>query len=263
MRHLLAIALLLAAACHAAARQAPDIVTRADSLYNAGAYADAAGAYARAIDSLGRSSDLYYNLGGALYRSGNTGRAIVAYNRALRLNPRNSEARQNLDFLNSRITDRPGERGTLLEQALDRTCAAATPNGWAWVALGCFALTLGAVALYWFSTAVALRKTGFFGAGILLIVTAVAVTLALRSRSIATSHNMAVVIVPSSILSTSPREPHNRSEEAMLIHEGTLVQILDSMPSTAASDSLPGLWLDVRIDNTHRAWLRSTAVERL
>ena len=63
----------------------------------------------------------------------------------------------------------------------------------------------------------------------------------------------------SDILSTSPREPKDRSEEAMLLHEGTRVRILDSV---AAPGDTTGLkWYDVSIDNHHRAWIKSTDVE--
>ena len=47
----------------------------------------------------------------------------------------------------------------------------------------------------------------------------------------------------------------------MLLHEGTRVEILDSV--VAVADSAASTWLDVRIDNTHRAWLNSADAERI
>ena len=67
---------------------------------------------------------------------------------------------------------------------------------------------------------------------------------------------MAIVIEPSTILSTSPRVPKDRTEEALLLHEGTKVEILDSI-CNSTSDK----WYDVKVDNSHRAWINADAVE--
>ncbi len=105
-----------------------------------------------------------------------------------------------------------------------------------------------------------LRKVGFFGAGILLIVTVVANFLAYRAAGNVTATDRAVIIQPSVILSTTPRQPKDRSEEAFLLHEGTKVHILDSISDP--SDRTGKIkWYDVRVDNSHRAWISSESVE--
>ena len=75
----------------------------------------------------------------------------------------------------------------------------------------------------------------------------------------AKAKNYAVVTVPSTILSTSPRAPKNRTEEAMLLHEGTKMQIMDSVSSH--TDTITSRWYDVEIDNNHRAWIKASDVE--
>ncbi|WP_300859193.1 hypothetical protein [uncultured Duncaniella sp.] len=47
----------------------------------------------------------------------------------------------------------------------------------------------------------------------------------------------------------------------MLLHEGTRVEILDSVRST--TDSINSLWYDVQVDNAHRAWINAAAVEKI
>lgn len=82
-----------------------------------------------------------------------------------------------------------------------------------------------------------------------------------RAASIASADNVAIVTVPSTILSTTPRVPQDRTQEAMLLHEGTKVTILDSVRST--TDSIHSLWYDVEVDNAHRAWINAAAVQKI
>lgn len=237
------------------------IIQEADSAYTRDDFSLAATLYSQAIDSLGSSAALYYNLGNAYYRLGRPGLAIVNYERALRLDPSNRNARENLEFVNGRITDQVGDSGTFLSNTFERIITLAHPDTWGWLALGSFVLLIGSVALYVFSSSVPLRKTGFFGGLILLFVTVGANIIAYCGARRATSHTTAIVTVPSTILSTSPRTPKDRTEEAFLLHEGTRVEILDSVSAPADTTGLK--WYEVSVDNTHRAWISSKAVEKI
>lgn len=234
---------------------------RADSAYMADQFAEAAALYEEAAREEGVSSDLYYNLGNCYYRMGKTGEAIVAYERALRLNPSNSDARTNLDFLNSRIVDRPGDRGSFISNTADDIALSLPSNSWAWIAAGIFFLVVCCAGAYVFAGSVVARKAGFFSGIILLILCIFAAVMSFRGARISTDMNQAIITVPSTILSTSPRAPKDRNEEAMLLHEGTKVKILDSVTSTV--DTTKVKWYDVEVDNTHRAWVDDTAVTRI
>lgn len=232
-------------------------VAEADSAYVNDDFLTAAQLYQEALDSLGPSADRYYNLGNSYYRAGLTGMAIVSYERALRLDPANSDIRDNLQFVNSRITDRIDSRESLIGSATNRIATSAHPDTWAWVAICCFVLALAGVGVYFTVNSVVLRKVGFFGAGILLVLCVLANILAWRSLKIAIGHNSAIVVSPSVILSTTPRQPKDRTEEAMLLHEGTKLQILDSIPGSGNDR----MWYDVKVDDSHRAWISSAAIE--
>ena len=232
---------------------------RADSAYTAEQYADALSLYLQAAENEGTSSDLYYNIGNTLYRQGKIGKAIIAYERALKLDPTNVEARTNLEFVNSKIVDKAGERGTFFSNAMDAIARVMTADAWAWTALVLFSLTIVAVCMYCFMNSIPMRKTGFFGGITTLILCVIGCIFAFRSASLLKSNDYAVVTVPSTILSTSPRTPKNRTEEAMLLHEGTKMQIMDSV--SARTDSAVVRWYDVEIDNNHRAWIKASDVE--
>lgn len=260
MKHIILTTIILLFGTFALRAESP-LIAQADSAYNADDFRQAADMYLNVIQEEGPSAKLYYNLGNTYYRLGEMGNAIIAYERALRLDPSDKDVRNNLDFVNARITDRPGERGTFLGNALDAISAYTHSNVWAWIALTCFVLTLAGLLAYLFSHIVTVRKIGFFGGILTFIGCCICIFFSLRSATIATADNVAVITVPSTILSTTPRVPQDRSQEAMLLHEGTKVIILDSVRST--TDSIHSLWYDVEVDNAHRAWINAAAVQKI
>lgn len=234
---------------------------QADSAYAADDFARAAAMYQEVMKRNGSSPALYYNLGNCYYRLGKPGLAIVNYERALRLDPADASAKANLEFVNSRIFDRQGERGSFMSNAFDYAATITSSNALAWYAFALFTLCLCAAALYIFAQNIRLRKLGFFGGIVLLIGCVATAILAVRGAHIATNRDFAIITSPSALLSTSPREPKDRREEAMLLHEGTKVEILDSI--SVQNDSTGLKWLDVQVDNNHRAWIKSSDVERI
>ena len=94
MKRLLPL-LLLAAAAGGARAQGPEEAKR---LYDAGQYAASAAVYQKLASQEPRSPDLLYDLGNAFFKSGQTGRAIAAYQEAFDLRPRDRDTRENLDF---------------------------------------------------------------------------------------------------------------------------------------------------------------------
>lgn len=238
------------------------VVERADTAYINDDFATAAALYEQAIDSLGPSAERYYNLGNAYFRLERPGMAVVNYERALRLDPTNTDVRENLEFVNSRLTDRIDASDSFVGDSLDSAARSLNPDSWAIMAIVAFVLALAGVALYFFSTSVLMRKVGFFGAGVLVIVTIAGAGLARRSANLATAGDRAVIIKPSVILSTTPRQPKDRSEEAFLLHEGTQVTLLDSI-SEPADTTGRRKWYDAKVDGAHRAWIPSDAIERI
>lgn len=233
-------------------------VAEADSAYSADDFLRAASLYESAIDSLGPDADRYYNLGNAYYRAGLTGMAIVSYERARRLDPSNSDIADNLEFVNAGTKDLITPSESLFGGAADRIAGRMHPDTWAWIALTAFVLALCGVIIYFFAGSVAMRKVGFFGGGLLLVFCVIANILAVRATRKVTSTGEAIVVSPSVILSTTPRQPRDRSEEAMLLHEGAKVSIVDSISAGADGKDV---WYDVKVGDKQRAWIPGEAIE--
>lgn len=239
---------------------ANNLVADADSAYNSLAYSRALELYREACDSLGASSDLYYNIGNTYYRLGDAGRAIIWYERALQLDPTNDDARTNLDFVNSRITDKPVDDRSMISRGYDNIANAAHPDTWAWIAFALFTITIIAFVGYLVTSGVLVRKTCFFGGGVLLLLTIAALTLAMTGASRSSNHDYAIITSPAARLSTAPRAATDDDSQAFLLHEGTKVEVVDSViPSTTGAER----WYEVKVGGNARAWINGDDMERI
>lgn len=232
----------------------------ADSAYSKENYDEAIALYNSLLDERGRSAEIYYNLGNAYYRKGEIGNAVLSYERALRVNPSHADARANLAFVNSRLEDRPEDNNSFLTRLHRSVVLSMSADAWAWIALTSFVLLCAAVALYIFSANVTLRKLGFFGAFVLLVLTVYFVVVAVNAASYFNDHSEAVVTAPSTLLNSAPRQPGN-TEKVVPLHEGTKVEIIDSIATP--DDPVSPMWYNVRINGSASAWLRATDVERI
>lgn len=235
-----------------------EYLLKADSAYSVDNFVEAEGLYLKALHKGGSSSELFYNIGNTYYRQGNLGKAIVYYERALKLDPTNSDARTNLEFVNSKITDKQIDSGSYLDSIWEGTVGMFRADTWAIIALAFFALFLGLVAAYLFSSAIIVKKSSFFGGLIVFAVTVFAVIISFSAANRINDHSDAVILPPSAQLSTSPRVARNQSEQAFLLHEGTKVEIVDSISTPAE-----GKWYEVMVGHGERAWIKSTEVERI
>ncbi len=238
---------------------ASNLTEQADSAYNNEDYRLAIRLYLRTINEQGFSPEVYYNLANAYYRIDDLGQAVLYYQRALNLDPSMKDARTNLEFVKTKILDRPEDNSTFLTNLHESIIAIYSPDTWAWIAFGLFALLIGSVALYIFTSNVSLRKVGFFGAIIILVITVYASIIAWQSANAYKGSNKAVVIVPTANLRTRPGE--NNTDKVIPIHEGTILEITDSM--TMPGESSSPKWYDVKISNSSRAWVKASDVEKI
>ena len=88
----------------------PETATRvfneANALYARGSHDEACALYEQIVTGGFENADVYYNLGNACYKTGRIGQAVLAYERALRLEPGHEDAAANLSFVRGRLADR-------------------------------------------------------------------------------------------------------------------------------------------------------------
>jgi len=89
--------------------EAGTLAEDAAAAYERGDFPSAARQYQRLLEGGRDGAETYYNLGNSLYRTGRTGEAILAWERAKRLDPVDTAIRDNLEFAEARIIDRVTE----------------------------------------------------------------------------------------------------------------------------------------------------------
>ncbi|MDE5812105.1 MAG: tetratricopeptide repeat protein, partial [Muribaculaceae bacterium] len=120
---------------------------KADQAYSDGDFQQALELYQQAAADNGVSSMLYYNMGNAYYRLDSIAKAIGCYERALRLDPKNDDARANIKFINERYNLAAPEKSAptiFVENITDSL----HPNSWAIMSLILFIILLLDIALY-------------------------------------------------------------------------------------------------------------------
>ena len=141
------LCLILLLLCAGNVARADDVSTafdQANQLYEEGKFAEAATAYAKMLRPGQASPALYFNLGNALFKAGQVGRAVLNYRLAERLAPRDPDIRANLKFARGRVatgaTPTPSwwQRWTS-RLALDEWTLLTSGALWIWLGL----LTLG------------------------------------------------------------------------------------------------------------------------
>jgi tetratricopeptide (TPR) repeat protein len=132
-RPILLVAVLFACFCTVSPLRAADAAANfdhANHLYEEGKFRESAGAYSNLVATGTVSPALYFNLGNALFKSGQVGEAIAAYRQAERLAPRDPDLRANLEFARRQVSG-----PTLHDGWLQRQMAALTTNEWTLLAV--------------------------------------------------------------------------------------------------------------------------------
>lgn len=223
--------------------------------YAEGNYAEAAALYQGLLDEAGPhlSKDyavVYYNLGNAYFKQGELAQSILAYERALRLRPTYSDARYNLEFAQSRITDNITDTQAFFISNWAKTIRnLLTEQAWIILSVSLFILSLVGLLVFLLSRVVWLRKTAFHTAWIFLLIAALSCWAAgslhardtLRREAIITQ---GVVNVKSS--------PDRSGTDLFTIHEGTKVVIRETI----------GDWCNIHVGN-NQGWIRLSYLERI
>lgn len=218
----------------------------ANQFYDVGKFAEAAAAYEK-IEP--KTAHVYYNLGNAWFRQGKLGWAILNYERARRLAPRDPDILANLKFAEQRLgVDELNTPPHAIQRFLRSAIASRTASEWSVFELTALWLTILAVCASVFfpktrTGALTVAAAGFVGLTIS--------TVALGSEVIGEP------AVPRAIVVVGETEARFAPMPDSTVHfklgEGTNVGIREDR----------GQWLFVERADGQQGWVRTESVGRI
>ena len=248
---LLALITLLFAATTATAAPAKVAITKvdADKEYAKGNYLQASKDYSDLL-KVGESVELYYNLGNCYYRLGNITKSIIAYEKAHRLSPSHRDVTFNLEFVREKTIDKIERQEknffsagyTMLQNLMDM-------DAWARLSIVAFFACLGMAMLFLLGRDEWMRKLGFYVALLSVFVFVFSTLFAWQQKHNFDARDRAVVVAPSASVKLTPSDS---SADAVVVHEGTAVQIVDRTMSD---------WYSVKLDDGKEGWLKRNSLE--
>lgn len=220
----------------------------ANSAYADGRYVEAAELYQSIIDEQ-PCAQVYYNLGNAQFKQGELAQAILAYERALRLDPNNKDAQYNLAFAQSRITDNIPEQDFFISSWLRKMRNGLREQTWIVGSIVLFFLALTGLLLFLLGRELWLRKTAFHVAWIALLFSVIAVANAASLHQRDTLRNEAIITQG---IVNAKSAPDRSGTDLFTLHEGTKVTIRETI----------GEWANIRVGN-NEGWIKLQNLERI
>jgi hypothetical protein len=225
-------------------KASPDsLFVEANEHYSSGKYEEALHIYRTLIDSEYISSSLYYNMGNAAYRANRLGYAILYYEKALKLDPRNEDAAINLEFVSMYREDNLEALPELfLKRWYRRLVDSFSVNSWSYLSLTLFVTALLCSMAYIFGRRLWIKKTGFFAGLAALVLFILAITALMHRHRQFTQPDRAVIVSPSVVVRSTPS---SAGTDLFILHEGTKIRTEEKV----------GEWTEIRISDGRVGWL--------
>ena len=224
----------------------------ADSAYAASDYATAIHIYEQLLATHGESAAIYYNLGGAYYKTDDIARSILNYERALLMAPSNGDIKFNLELARSKAVDKNVIVSELFFVRWYRGFAAImSADSWSRVAILCFIILISCLVLFIFNKKRKTKKIIFIFALLSLLSCVLANVIASNQTAKLLHRESAIIMEPSVTVRSTPSV---NGTELFILHEGKKVTIKD--------DSMKA-WKEIEIEDGNIGWLPAESIERI
>lgn len=224
---------------------------KATEAYNNGEFQKAIELYERILENNQHSAALYFNLGNAFYKKGEIGPSIYYYEKALLLNPNDAEIKNNLGYAQNMRLDAIEEMPqTAFTKFYNNTIALLSFEQWAYLAIAMVLLFVIAYIAYYSFFGATQKRVTFIISVIAIIICFSSVAFAYLQFEKFKKDNPAIIF-SREIAVTS--EPNKRSERIFTLHEGTKVNVLETLDD----------WQKIKIADGQTGWLPSENLKML
>jgi tetratricopeptide (TPR) repeat protein len=228
-----------------------DSLNQAAKSYNSGKYNEAIRTYENVLGKGFESPVLYFNLGNAYYKAGNSTYAILNFERAKKLSPNDEDINYNLEMAKKKIVDnivslpQPGFLAWWKQLISIRSA-----DQWGIHSLVAFFIFLILFGVFLFSSTARVKKLAFWFSIAAIFYSGVTFSFADDMRKKLLKHNSAVITERSVRVKGSPSET---GTELFIIHEGLTVQLTDQL----------GDWIEIRLPDGNKGWVKEAMMIRI
>lgn len=231
--------------------QNESVFQEANTLYNDGKYQDAIDKYESIIKSGQHSAELYFNLGNANYKLNKIAPSIFYYEKALRLDPKDKEILNNLAFAQNMTIDAIEQVPEVgMSKFMNKVINIFGFDLWAKLSIIFMLLFAGLFILYYFSYTTQKKRLAFITSNAALFLMLISLAFAFQKYNLAQKDKPAIVFSQEAEVKS---EPNLRSTEVFRLHEGTKVQILDTVNN----------WKKIKLADGKTGWIPSDEIKAL
>lgn len=223
----------------------------ANDFYADGNYEEAIEEYQAILDDDNISTDIYYNLGNCYYKTDNIPRAILNYEKALKLKPDNEDALFNLMMANKQTIDKIDRLPELfIGNTWRNLITSKTVDNWAYYSIGLLFLSLLLFVSYLLMQQMITKKASFYAALLFLGLSMFTFLMASQHNGIIKQSSEAIIFAPTITIHS---EPNESAEDLFTLHEGTKVTLLEESNE----------WSKIKLPNGNVGWIKSEELERI
>lgn len=249
MKRLLFLICSISIVCNVFAQKQDTI--QLEDYYKNQMYEKAIEGYLNIVNDNKESSELYYNLGNAYFKSNEIAKAILYYEKALLLAPNDKDIQYNLAFANSQQPDNIEHLSLgFLPRIFQKLYRQMQVDTWAILGIIFFILFGISICVFLFSQILTRKKIAIATLCCSLLFGILSFCCANARHNELTKHEYAIVIEPTTSIKT---EPMITAMDLATIHGGIKVKILEEAFG----------WLKVELGNGKEGWIMKEYVERI
>ncbi|EKT4545014.1 tetratricopeptide repeat protein [Flavobacterium psychrophilum] len=224
---------------------------KGNNLYQKGNYQEAITIYESVVKSGQQSAELYFNLGNCYYKLNKVAPAIFNFEKALLLNPNDSEIRNNLAFAQKMTIDEVVETPKVGFAKIIRDFTSSYHyDTWAWIAIVFSVLFLICFVGYYFSNTTMLKRIFFTSMLFILLFAMVSVFAGFFEKNQSNNDRPAIVFADITLVKS---EPKSTAQDAFVLHAGTKVFVLESLNN----------YKKIQLLDLKEGWIEKSAIKEL
>lgn len=223
----------------------------ANALYNDANYTEAIERYKTILDSGEHSAELYFNMANAHYKLNHIAPSIYYYEKALLLKPHDKDIKNNIAFARNMTVDAIDSVPEVgISKLIKNMTNVMSFDAWAKTSVALIILFVVLFIVYYFTDSTSKKRLAFITSNMSFLLAIVALVFAFHKFKLVSNDQPAIVFAEETKIKS---EPNLRSSEAFVLHEGTKVQVLDTVNN----------WKKIKLSDGKTGWIMNDDIKIL